>query len=72
MEERLLSYMKIYQNRRSKNAEIKSRIEREPSKEKPDINASSENIVEQKKLKIFDEIFSTISSTTDSTLGKVS
>jgi hypothetical protein len=40
--------------------ELKTQKEREPSKEKPDINASSGNMVDQKKLKIFDKVFSII------------
>lgn len=46
VEERLISYLKVYENRRSKEVEVKKVKEREPSKEKPDINASSGNIVE--------------------------
>ena len=52
--------MRVYENRRSQQVDIKYKKEREPSKEKPDINASSGSIVESKKLKIFENIFDTI------------
>jgi hypothetical protein len=53
--------MKAYESKRSQLVEMKITKEREPSKEKPDINASSSNILEQKKKAIFEKIFAIIS-----------
>ncbi|CDW84556.1 UNKNOWN [Stylonychia lemnae] len=62
VEQRLIQYAKVYENKRSKLVEQKVVREREPSKEKPDINSSSDTMVEQKKQKIFEQMFQQINS----------
>lgn len=52
--------MKAQEHKKMALVQAKQKKEREHSKEKPDINASSGNIVEQKKLKIFEQIFDTL------------
>ena len=49
VEDRLLNYTKIYQGRRTTREHEQNKKDREPSKEKPDINISSGAIVEMKK-----------------------
>jgi hypothetical protein len=44
-----MNYKKVYEGRRLQRVEENVRKEREPSKEKPDINASSGSIVDKKK-----------------------
>lgn len=64
-EDRLIGYRHIYEGRRIEREQVKLKKEREPSKEKPDINQSSESIVEQKKLKIFESVFALLNPTND-------
>eukprot|EP00347_Sterkiella_histriomuscorum_P004886 403358714 len=65
VENRLIHYAKVYESRRSKQVEVKAIKEREPSKDKPDINASSSSVIEAKKQHIFEQVFKTINSNTD-------
>ena len=44
----------IYENRKTQRLEENFKKEREPSKEKPDINASSGNMIDKKKNLIFE------------------